>query len=67
MSEQSVVQLTAELQDIEESSRRSAAKAERDKLSKQLDEQEREMMRLKALLHGEKSEFYRLMEQEKAK
>jgi hypothetical protein len=65
--EEEVTELTKELKDRELDRLRDAAKAERERSGKQLEEQEREIMRLKTLLHGEKSEWYRLMEQEKTK
>jgi hypothetical protein len=65
--EEEVTELTKELKNRELDRLREAAKAEREKSGKQLEEQEREIMRLKTLLHGEKNEWYRLMEQEKAK
>jgi hypothetical protein len=65
--EEEVTELTKELKNRELDRLREVAKAEREKSGKQLEEQEREIMRLKTLLHGEKNEWYRLMEQERAK
>ena len=62
-----MTELTKQLKDRELDRLREAAKAERERSGKQLDEQEREIMRLKTLLQGEKSEYHRLMELEKAK
>lgn len=67
MWEEEVTELTKELKNRELDRLRDAAKEERERSGKQLDEQEREIMRLKTLLQGEKSEWYRLIDQEKAK
>lgn len=65
--EEEVTEMSKELKNRELDRLREAAKAERERSGKQLSEQEQEIMRLKSLLHGEKSEWYRLMEQEKLK
>lgn len=67
MWEEEVMELTKELKNRELDRLREAAKAERERSGKQFDEQEREIMRLKTILQGEKSEWYRLMDQEKTK
>ncbi len=67
MWEEEVTEVNKELKNREVERLKEAVKMEKEKSGKQLDEQEREIMRLKTLLYGEKNEWYRLMDQEKMK